>query len=466
MANPNPGFASKRNSVSNPTARPTTAVVVTIEGLGTNLVGAYGNAITPTPHLDRFASRGLVCDQFWMDGCVPHRILASMWQGIHGLVRMGHPPGASRGGPGKLGRCIESPGLLVTDSPEAMQLAKSMLDGEAVLATPPAGNQTALGSLVEQAIEQWLPVLDSMPWLWIHSRGLLGPWDAPYAYRCSMCDEGDPLPPEGIDPPFAKVDKNTDPDVIFGWACGAGAQAMVVDEVWEWMESALEQLDLAPSCLVTLAGVLGYPLGEHGTVGWPPMPKQVTAPKSEREDPHFGSISGMGAESLHTPLILRPGNHLPLGVRFSPFLQPHHLGQLINAWIERDGWSEAIGDESAVRGDSPNIEALVAMSSLRREAWPAEFRGALATHGHHHALLVPSWGATWHGTETDESSEESLYAMPDDRWQQNEVSSRASEILEQMRALRDAWIAESQNTPSNIGSVLSRMDSALWRPQR
>ena len=174
----------------------------------------------------------------------------------------------------------------------------------------------------------------------------------------------------------------------------------------------------------------------------------------------------MGAESLHTPLILRPGNHLPLGVRFSPFLQPHHLGQLINAWIERDGWSEAIGDESAVRGDSPNIEALVAMSSLRREAWPAEFRGALATHGHHHALLVPSWGATWHGTETDESSEESLYAMPDDRWQQNEVSSRASEILEQMRALRDAWIAESQNTPSNIGSVLSRMDSALWRPQR
>lgn len=453
MASRSPGFESNPSPVSDLSVRHPTAVVVTIEGLGTNLIGAYGNSLCPTPHLDRFASQALVADQFWMDCCSADQILTSMWTGVHHYRRSQGEPAKRQGA---MAPTLQSPGLMVTDTPRAIEHAKAILTGEAILVSSPERDQTAFCSLVEQALDHWIPRLDNLPWLWIHSQGLMRPWDAPYEYRCSMCDEGDPLPPRDTDPPMMLVDKNTDPDVIFGWACGAGAQAMVIDEVWEWLESALQQLELYPSCLLTLAGVLGFPLGEHRSIGYPSPLKQIAAPKL------------MHSESLHTPLILRPGNRLPLGVRFGPFLQPQHIGQLVNLWLEREGRgtidAEGVAFPRAELGTG--IEELIEMSSLRRDAWPAEFRAALVKQGDQSTLLVPAWGATWHNSDVEGKPGSSLYAMPDDRWQQNEIGSRAPETLDQMRILRDAWLADLEQSPSNIASLLSTMDESLWRQHR
>jgi len=451
--------------VSDLSVRHPTAVIVTIEGLGTNLVGAYGNSVCPTPHLDRFASQALIADQFWMDSCTADHVLTSMWTGTHHSHRTELEQTKQHA---TIAPTLQSPGLFVTDSPHAMGLAKGMLLGEAILASSPEKDQTAFSSLVEQAFDQWIPGLDTLPWLWIHSRGFMRPWDAPYEYRCSMCDEGDPLPPRDTDPPMILVDKNTDPDVIFGWACGAGAQAMVIDEVWEWLESALRELDLYPSCLLTLAGVLGFPLGAPRSIGYPTMLEQIDAPKWKGGVNSDRRESLMHSESLHTPLILRPGNTLPLGVRFEPFLQPHHIGHVVNLWLEREIRSpiDSEGELLPPTDHGIGIEELIEMSSLRREAWPAEFRAALANRGDQSTLLVPAWGASWQDADAEGKSFRSLYAMPDDRWQQNEISSRAPETLEQMRMLRDAWTADLEQSPSNIARLLSTMDESLWRPHR
>ncbi|MFN6130048.1 MAG: hypothetical protein ACK57G_17485 [Planctomycetota bacterium] len=418
--------------------------MVTVENLGTNLVGAYGNAITPTPHIDRFAAKALIADQFWMDGCSAATVLTSMWTGFHAS----HPARRSSTDSAKPpDGIIQSPGLLVTDSPEALRLGKSLLTGDAILASPPEPHQTAFSSLAAQAFEHWIARMDTLPWLWIHSRGLDGPWDAPYEYRCAMCGEGDPLPPNETSPPRAQLKPGSDPDILFGWACGAGGQAMAIDEVWEWLESALQQLEIAPQCLVALAGVLGYPLGEHGIVGCEP---------------------NMHSELLHAPCILRPGESLPLGIRFAPFLQPHHLGHLLNAWIEYDGWQCADGTSNKQGLDPLRIEELSAMASLRREAWPGRHRGALATYEHRSTLLVPGWSAVWddHDPNAIAGAQAGLFAMPDDRWQQNEIGSRAPDVLQRMRQIRDEWLANSDQSPSNAEDLLSRMDESLWRPHR
>jgi hypothetical protein len=443
-------------------------VIVTIENFGSNLVGAYGNSICPTPNIDRFASRSLIADQFWMDGCTVPHVLASMWSGKHLVRRLGnqsfHGLGDDRRS--NVETVLQSPGLLITDSPVALEIGKKLLSGEAMLASAPEEGQTAFASLISQSFEQWIPEIESLPWLWIHSRGLGREWDAPYEYRCSLCGEEDPLPPRETAPPSAWVDKHTDPDVIFGWSCGAGAQAMVVDEVWEWMESALEQLEIAPSCLLALAGVLGFPLGEHHRVGYPEFSEQLGAPKSQNREAIGSHATILHSEMLHTPLILRPGDSLPLGVRFAPFLQPHHLGRIVDSWIEKHGWQAERDDPLPSESTFVEIEQLVAISSLRRDAWPAPMRATLAIDGSQTALNVPAWGAAWDGTEGDDGQQGALFAMPDDRWQQNEIRSRAPEVLEQMRLVRDAWMTDSGESPSNIDTILSRMDDSLWRPFR
>jgi hypothetical protein len=441
-----------------------TALIITIEGLGTNLVGAYGNSLCPTPRLDRFAARSLVADQFWMDGCDPTEVLISMWSGLHRCERFlnrdnavfPHTPGI-----------IRSPGLFITDSPSAIPIANQWLDGEALLASEHEPEATAFASLVQRAVEQWIPQLESFPWLWIHSRGLLSDWDAPYEYRWSMCDEGDPPPPRETNPPTLTIDDRTDPDIAFGWACGAGAQAMAIDEVWEWLLSALEELGLAENCLLGLAGVLGYPLGEHGQIGWPDQKSEhIDAPKLDSRGRDLESRSHLFAEKLHTPLILRPGGRLPLGIRLAPFIQPHHIALWIDSWLENDETLATPPGSTALHLDPcRDLDSLIALSGLRLDSWPGSHRAAVAIDGEHTAIMVPGWSALW-DAQNNEIAKSMLFPMPDDRWQQNEIRSRAPEVLESIRQLKDRWLEALQTNPSEVSSVLGTMDEFLWRPDR
>ncbi len=403
------------------------ALIVTIEGLGTNLVGCYGGAIAPTKNLDSFACRSIVFDQFWADTLKPVDVLESMWTGKHFACRLNDPSIACHG--------LFERAMLITDSADVIDdatradfgsvlcIESTLDDGDEDEDGDEADGdideldqeQTEIARLFEAALGQWATQRDAFPVLWIHSRGLNGKWDAPYDYRCVMCDEGDPEPPRETAPAELKINERTDPDEVFKLACAMGAQAMVLDDAWAMVEEFLEQLGIAGDCLQVLAGVQGYPIGEHGWVG------------------HGGN--GLYAESLHLPLIVRPGNGLHVGVRVPFMVQPNSILNTLLGWLAEDGLES--------EGDAITTDLVSEVEAYPAELWPAKNQFAYAcSNGQSHAA-VPAWSCRWSLGNTAEPSDAErieLFATPDDRWQQNEVSQRAQSIVDELTERRDAWL--------------------------
>ena len=286
-------------------SKPRYVVVVTVEGLGTNLVGSYGGAIAPTKNLDSFACRSIVFDQFWADTFRPVDILESMWTGVHFAARCHDSSKSDRS---TLCNPLFERAMLITDSSDVIE-ESTLADFGSVLMIDLESSESIedelsqFSRLFETALGQWATQLDEFPILWIHSRGLNGTWDAPYEYRCVMCDEGDPEPLFDTIPGQLTLTEETDPDEVFELACSMGAQAMVLDDAWSMIEELLEQLGIADDCLQVLAGVQGYPIGEHGYVG--------------------NDAEALYAETLHLPLIVRPGNQMKVGVRVPFMVQPN-----------------------------------------------------------------------------------------------------------------------------------------------
>lgn len=508
---------------------PRRVVFVTIEGLGTNLVGAFGNAICPTPNWDAFAVNSITGDSFWMDSTSTYEILQSICTGRHQVTRRrGAIEGGRTADPSHSweGSGIETPGLFVTDDPEACKVAKQFLDGVPVCVSREnsVNEETDFEFLLTKSFELWTERLETLPWIWIHSKGLAGPWDAPLEYRSRMCDEGDPAPPTSRVPPVLWLEDDPDPDIAFGWSCGAGAQAISMDESWAWIDRFLREMALLDHCLVILAGVQGFPLGEHRRIGLVDASKQNhTHEHGEQQDAPESERGACYAERLHTPLLMRPGNVLPLGWRMPQCIQPHQIHEWIEAWMSDDpyvvstlqqhGASRLQEDRAsdAAQGES-NAESawskLLARwdPSIARNAWEPAQRSALAIGSQDVALIVPSWSSRWIGGESStrgrrqhESEHEDrtesafpsssggveeecwiptsssapvplsrveLYVHPEDRWQQNEVGDRAAAILEYLVPILNAWTKMPEVGPKELERLLWELDPSLLDPVR
>jgi hypothetical protein len=292
------------------------------------------------------------------------------------------------------------------------------------------------------------------------------------------------------------VDSSTDPDEIFGWACGAGGQAIAMDEVWGLLTDAIQELGFEASAMVILAGVQGYPLGEHGTVGMPEgggglQGSEANSPDATMPDGAMPdeamSHGAMYAERLHCPLIIRPGDQLPLSIRFSQFVQPHHLAGLLEDWIEGSAWidgeaasevgsddrpsnlrpSKVLGSSDVAR-DGWTLSRMIHGSGVDRLKWLPFQRCAFAWGEYEAALMLPSWSARFSALEPNGLLEAAieLYAMPDDRWQQNEISARAPSIVDAMNSLLNAWMQTDVHSRDRLAELLWTVDEALLTPIR
>ena len=400
-------------------SKPRYVVVVTVEGLGTNLVGCYGGAVAPTKNLDSFACRSIVFDQFWADTFRPVDILESMWTGVHFAARCNI---LSPSDPSSLSDPLLERAMLITDSNHVIE-ESTLADFGSVLMIESDSNasveddQTQFNRLFETALGQWATQLDEFPILWIHSRGLNGTWDAPYDYRSVMCDEGDPEPPFDTAPAQLTLTDETDPDEVFGLACSMGAQSMVLDDAWSMIEEILEQLGIADDCLQVLAGVQGYPIGEHGYVG--------------------NDAEALYAETLHLPLIVRPGNQMKVGVRVPFMVQPNSVLKTLSGWL--DGHKHV----NSTAPDSVCTNLVTETDALPAEHWPVKNQLAYSCYQDQVHVAVPAWSCRWsNSTSLDAESTQrvELFATPDDRWQQNEVSQRAVSIVEELTLRRNEWL--------------------------
>ena len=392
--------------------KPRYVLVVTVEGLGTNLVGCYGGAIGPTKNLDSFACRSIVFDQFWADTLRPIDVLESMWTGRHFASRSNDPSAQCH--------ALYERAMLITDSIEVIEESTrgdfgSVLLVEAQADASDESDPTQITRLFEAALGQWATQRGEYPILWIHSRGLNGDWDAPYEFRCVMCDEGDPEPPTGTIPVVLAITEETDPDEVFGLACAMGGQAMVFDDAWSMIEEVLGELGIADDCLQILAGVQGYPIGEHGWVGH--------------------GTPALYAEALHLPLVVRPGNQLDVGVRVPFMVQPNSILKTLVRWLGVD--------DAEVNSNGQCTDLVSEVEALQAEHWPIKNQLSYSCFESQVHVAVPAWSCRWsagaesNGTDTERVE---LFATPDDRWQQNEVSQRAQSILEELTESRDAWL--------------------------
>ena len=390
-------------------------ILITIEGWGVNLAGCFGNSLLPTPSIDRLAAHSVVCDQFWMQSIHLEPNLLAIANKLH---------------PARW--------LIATDSTQAVALLRKKEDIERLEVTHEE-SQDSFEHLLTEALECWLGQSHTTPYLWIHSRGLNGPWDAPYEYRKLMCDSDDPDPPTDKSPPNFILESDFDPDMLFGIACGAGAQSVCIDQGIGLILQSLKELGIDQNCWISIAGLLGFPLGEHRRVG---LGNRLDPAKLDHP-----SIADAYSERLHTPWIFRPAPEYMLGTRISNLLQPEDLGN----------WLEQISE-------TQQTNRLDLFSNKLPMAW-AKGKNEIA-------LITDRWSARF-DTFQDPSGKISLpdgangevFCFPDDRWQQNEISSRVPDALSLLRQIAMILLENTEYQPT-VSDHLAYLLSELRSIQR
>ena len=211
-------------------------LVVVVDGLRASALGAYGNTTFATPALDEFAA-----DSFLLDFCfAPAPELRdnyqALWHGTHPLR-----PTASVENAASLPRHFADNGYrttLITDDSELRSFAAAQYFDQCVDVAAAAvsqmwqtkaddASQTAFARLFAATCD--LIESNAQPshetssanraaapqLIWVHSRGMYGPWDAPVEFQRALLDEGDPPPLETVTPPDIVLTEADDPDTAF-----------------------------------------------------------------------------------------------------------------------------------------------------------------------------------------------------------------------------------------------------------
>lgn len=406
-------------------------IVISIEGIATSLVGAYGSSLAETPALDSLAAGGIVLDQCFLDSRVSEEMLTSLWSGEHALTRQlrqsTSKPQANEANADaaqsmlNIWRVLQGTasgvGMLVTDCPRVAKLAEQfgcerIYLVEQLPANRPASDvmQCAVMGLFSAAAEaiQELDEEDCLHRLcWIHSRGLRLPWDTPIELRNNFKDSEDPDPPAGVGPPHLQLTADTDPDEVLGWSQVAAAQTAVLDQAMALLQTIVNE-----GWSWCFIGIDGCPLGEHNWVGW----QQDT----------------LHDEQLQCVAIVRPWPQPLIGWRVAEVCQLPDLAATV---------AELCGLTLA---DSWGIAQLGEPQDASPLSWNSWHQVAVLIEAEKVWIRTPAWSCTM---ESEHSQH--LYVKPDDRWEVSEVSNRCHEVVNELRTLANAFSAIANHNCRN-----------------
>ncbi len=372
-------------------------LVVVIDGLRASALGAYGNTTYPTPALDRFAAESQLFD--WCYATSPDllEVYQSLWQ-------VGNLSLASQLASKGYSTTLITDDSSISTIPAAANFDRCVqveLDREQSRNRPAARaaaiEQTHLARMFGITADEAASSQGSQPqFLWLHTCGLYGPWDAPLDLQEPLLDEGDPPPLESVEPPdFFATD---DPDEVFRYASAYAAQIMVLDDCWEQLWNLLHNSTSSRPWLVTLISSRGFSLGEHGRVG--------------------GIDQRLYTEQLHVPWIVYEPTQRNRLVRNNSLVTHSDLLPLL-AW--------EVGLDSSLHGEFrpiPSRESLIAASSEG-----------------HRALRTAEWCLRQDASASDETRQAlpefpvfppqaELFVRPDDRWEANDVAKLLPENVE------------------------------------
>jgi hypothetical protein len=395
---------------------PRHVLVIAIDGLRASALGAYGNTWHPTPALDALASRSQVFDLPFLNSPWLEDFYRRAWGESNQLLlaTLKQPPWRSK---------------LFTDDPAVAALAQQAAFDEveqlavACESTATSVAETQLAHFFASAIaelEAWPIAANAQPHLiWLHTRGLRGPWDAPLEIREQLLDEDDPPAPTFVTSPSSVM--TNDHDELLLYRAAYAAQIMVLDECLAAMLTALGNSLAAEDTAIVLVGARGYALGEHGHVG--------------------GDVHALYGELLHVPLLVHtPGDKAP-PPRSAELMLPGDLQSLLLNWF------------------NPSAPADLPMP-------PRQFVTASNQSGER-MIRTPAWmlrqlpPAAFEPSEQPPTPVVELYAKPDDRWEANEIADRCPDVAERLLAVLDA--ATAGNKPS---AEVPPLDDDLLRSAR
>jgi len=400
-------------------------ICLVVDGLRASALGTYGNTTFPTPQFDSLAGRALVADWMWADS--PHLagFYRSVWQGVHAL----RPDGAGLTILDRFQQANLRQGL-VTDDPWLSEQASQLpFDDTCLLDRLDQGNtelavetleETALARFFSAAIERlhrWRDeVTGTHSMLWLHSRGLMGPWDAPRELRSNLLDDEDPPPADFVEPPSA-LHQVDDPDVLLAHRIAYAAQVTVLDACVGAFVEAVEEVFADCEALMLVTSSRGFALGEHGSIGT--------------------QCAQLYSEQLHLPWLLTPCGNSPPLPRLQTLSQPADIGVTLADWYNLQ--------ETLEHHDGSSCLPLLAGEACRQR----QLAIAVGDEGEK-SIRTPAWMLRKMPTAAGGNFSSEVFTKPDDYWERNDVVGLCAEAvlgLQQELACAEKCCAAGESLP-------------------
>ena len=427
------------------------AICLIIDGWQAGFAGPYGNSWINTPAVNRMAAEGFVFDHALVDSPRLDRLYRSFWRGVHAAV----PDDRLPAGDGLAAR-LASAGVnttLVTDEPRVAEHPSAAEFREIVRLEPSRPARAAADIAGTQFAEFFSQVLDRLdaadePYLiWGHSSSLTKCWDAPSEYRerylerddASGADERAHLATEiaalgrvGVTPPRGRYELSPDPDELLALRRAYAAQVSVLDACLAGLLEALDQLSVAGRTLLFVAGARGFPLGEHGRIG---LEIGSNAHSNTSAQTTGDALYG---ELVHVPCLWRlPDRQGALG-RSQALVQPADCCATLADWWELSDSFRANDYRVGIAAGRSVLPVLLEEETSWRDR-------VLLTLDDQIALRTSSWYLRALRRSEDRSTEImgrpplELFVKPDDRWEQNEISSRCEAVAATLAELADEY---------------------------
>jgi len=259
---------------------------ISIDGLQSGMVGAYGNAWIQTPTLNALACQSVLFDQFYASSMDLSVTLTELWQ---------FPP--------------DYYSILLTDDTDVFLHKKAGQFDEKHRLEPKQRNKPA-GKIEETqffcnmaTVADLLRSREKPFFLWAHFEGFRKHWDFPLSYRERYQIDEDPDSYSGVALPEI-AGKNIDPDVRQSVREAYSGGVSLLDETLSGLLAFLEESGLDQNTVLQFMSVRGFSLGEHNYIGG------------------NGELYG---ENVHLPLFIRFPDGSYAGFRSQTLVQPADL---------------------------------------------------------------------------------------------------------------------------------------------
>jgi arylsulfatase A-like enzyme len=264
---------------------------LSIDGLQSGMIGAYGNTWIQTPTLDALACRSALFDRFYASSMDLTKTFTELWRFPSGCRKV----------------------LLTDDADVFLHEESGLFDEKHRLETKPRSR--AAGKAEETqffrnmaTIANLLKAKNHEPFLfWAHFKGFRGLWDFPLSYRQQYQIDEDPEPYSDLAVPEI-VGNNIDPDVRQSVAEAYSGGVSLLDETLAGLLAILREEGLDQNTVLLFMSVRGFSLGEHDRIG--------------SNDELYG-------ENVHLPLFVRFPDDSFAGFRSQTLLQPADIWQIL-----------------------------------------------------------------------------------------------------------------------------------------